>query len=172
MRRGILVALMALLPTAAGAQLSVEFDAVSISVTGATPGGAVAVVTVSREARGGVNHVTRSADLLTADLADGSGKHTFKSDIVKRSVWAVIDVTTGHGLVASPSGAGISRASDEIPGVKVDSTGAASLFVDNAHAVDLTVVRPKVGAWNGRASDGGPADKDEVSDGLLEVDVT
>jgi hypothetical protein len=151
---------------AAPFRVKLETDAVVIS--GMTPKGQVVLLGVTREiGEDDLPTVRRHLEVLTDEDGDGAIRYPVAPDVPIRSLWAVTDLASGdHGAVAPERfrlqqvnwrGRGLERRQDGKDAVE-----------DQRTLLELLVVRPKVGAWILRVSDGDPSDTDGVINGRLE----
>ena len=113
--------------------------------------------------RGAVTYV----DQVLAD-SDGDGVVTLtvQSAVPFRSVFAVVDQTSGGYAVKTPNGFPVLPLLEDgsQPLVMVD--GQRQISVQKSQ-VQMLLVRPGVGVWNRLLSDGRPADGDGLADGKV-----
>jgi len=133
-------------------------------VSGASPGGEVALLSVWREvnARGGTE-----VTLLDEALRDegGDGRVSFDLSHVGRplpelSVWIAVDVTTGDTAFATPSGFKPKLAEARYQGP------AGRVELELSRPVVLWI-RPGLGAFHSRARDGEGRDRDRAANGRV-----
>ena len=170
MRRSLIAISLWLLPGVAVAQLSMSFGTTDVTVSGMTKGGEAALVSLSRDTQGWVASVTPMSALLSDDNGDGSETYVLASQLVKRSVWVAVDVSTGETIVVSPGFSGRQSKIDPSQAIQMGKGGLYSLLLDQRAVLDLTVVRPQRGAWHIRAWDGGTNDSDLDPNGTIQVD--
>ncbi len=170
MRLAASVALLILLGGAsASAQPRLEFAETTVSAVGLTPGGQVLWLGAMREIKGWVPTLQR---VRTLAVADGSGRATFDlaGNVPVKTILAAIDLATGSFAVATPPAypnvVGVPFPSG---GLSFDEAGAATTLRFDGESLDLVVVRPGVGVWSGRATDGGPSDLDRQRDQSVEI---
>ena len=147
-----------------------SFGSSEVTVSGMTKGGSAALVSLTRDVEDWVAKVTPLSALLTDSDGDGSETYELGRSVVKRSVWVVVDVSTGDAIVVSPGLAGVQSKLDPSEAIQRGKGGLYSILADRRNVLDLTVVRPKVGAWHIRAWDGGKNDLDQTADGVIQVD--
>lgn len=157
------------LPASAGAELTVVFDGTQVVVREATPQGGIAVVSIARVSTGWVNRVDTLATLVTDSDGDGIAILELDEPAVDRSIWAVVDVTSGEAIVVSPGMAGIPLEVEALELVKRGQGGVFNELGDDREVLDLAVVRPGEGAWFTRAWDGGTNDQDHQSNGRIRI---
>ena len=149
---------------AAAGALGITFEAKAVVVTGVSPHGQVVWLGVSREFPDGTPLVMRREG-IAAD-ADGSGTVRLALDggVPERSVWVVVDLSTGASAAAPAPGyprreITFSEAQEVYWGLNA-AAGGVETIRDVRGLVDLLVVRPQAGAWGARVGDGGPDDED------------
>lgn len=171
--RGLIFAPMAaafLLPTApAGAAPILSFttpDAIEASAVTAGSDAVILGLYRTREGWLSRNHLTLEA----VRDADGDGNVAWQAaDIAthRRARWAVVDLSSGAAAFGTPSEAA------DAP-LMVDPALATTipgfLRFERA-ALHVLVVRPGVGAWHGRADDGGRVDAGVAHDGIVVLDL-
>jgi hypothetical protein len=165
----LLVALVlaAVVPVRAVAQPAFSFSLTSISISGVTPGGGVAVLGVVRERRGFLGVRERTARRLDDADADGVVTLDYGATVPLRSVWIAVDVTDGAAAVGVPGGASF----DEMPEPAVQRIDPAHVWVSSRTAEAL-LVRPGAtggAAWVLSASDAGTRDADALVNGLIRI---
>lgn len=139
-----------------------------VEVTGITPGGEIALLSVWRqeEAHGGTR-VTLLDEVLQDD--DGDGAVTFEpatlgldlGPIPELSVWVAADVATGDSATATP---GRFR-----PPLGDARRIGPSVEIDLARPVTLWV-RPGLGAFRAHVRDGEARDRDRGADGRVTLE--
>lgn len=150
---------------AAPFRVTLENDAVVVS--GVTLQGQVVLLGVSREiGEDDFHNVRRHLQTLTDEDGDGVIRYTVEG-VPLRSLWAVADLASGNHDAVAPEGFGLRRVNwrGRGPERRQDGKGAVE---DRRTRLELLVVRPKVGAWNLRVSDGDASDGDGAIDGRLE----
>jgi hypothetical protein len=85
--------------------------------------------------------------------------------VPENSIWTVVDLSTGAFAISAPGSFFLDES--PVPGnaFEVGAPGLLNRFRHTFAWVDMVLIRPGVGAWTLRASDGGPGDRDEVADG-------
>lgn len=151
------------------AQLSMSFGVDDVTISGMTKGGATALVSLSRETKEWRTRISRQAMLLVDTDGDGEERQVLDSPVTKRSLWVAVDVATGSAIVVSPGQAGVEAKLDPDKAIVQGPGGLYNLLEDDREVLELTVVRPKVGAWHIRAWDGGTNDADLEPDGTIQV---
>ncbi len=139
--------LLATLP--AVAQLQVQYGAKSLTVSGASPRGDVAVLGVIQSNYRGLESIQKPESIERADAAGSVTVQVARPSF--RSVWLVVDLRTGEFLVSSPPGYPLRQMA--IPPGAIDRTGRS--LANARPSVDVYVVRRGLGAWHSRAADVG-----------------
>lgn len=135
--------------------LNVSFTPATVVVTSEERSHQFVLFAIGIGSHGRAALLTR--EVLTETDTDGDGVITFTPRrIPRRSVWVAVDVENGAYGIASPSG--------ELPsplpvGDEAWRGGRTDLEVARRY-LEVLLVRPRVGAWTKRATDGGPQDDD------------
>ena len=170
MKRVLVVLVLWLLPGVAMAQLTMSFGSSNVTISGMSKGGSVTLVSLTRDVDDWTAKVTPLSALLTDTDGDGSETYELGRSVIKRSLWVAVDMSTGGAIVVSPGLAGVQSKLDPSEAIQLGKGGLYSLLADKRTVLDLTVVRPKVGAWHIRAWDGGKNDADQTADGTILID--
>jgi hypothetical protein len=173
MRLRCVIAFAAILgPSLVSAQPAMSFQTASVDTVGVTPGGAVVWFSVARERPVMITHVVHRQGITLAG-PDGSSTFPLDERVPSRSVWVVVDLSTGEYTVATPAGFPLrdrSPAGRELnPGIARISLGVGNRPTDRARVV---LVRPGVGAWSMTAWDGGDGDADGQTNGAPTLSLT
>ncbi len=131
-----------------------------------TPNGDVLIYGFALEHR---LYESRSVRTLTVVTADGSGTVSYSPlpRLEQRSLWFVIDLTTGALAKAAPGG---SPATFKDLTTDVAEGPSSTRFTRNfATYLDGVLVRPGKGIWTLTAGDGGPNDDDGRPDGAISM---
>ena len=139
------------------------FSESAVEVTGLTPGGQVAYLTVWREQTRIGTEVTLLDEVLADEDGDGSVTLEMDRPLPALSVWAVVDVTTGARRIQSPADFE-PRRREVRPGQFLQPTGLAQVDVPRA---EVLMVRPGEDAFRARLGDGGVDDQDGETDGRV-----
>lgn len=151
--------------SAAPFRVTLEPDAVVVS--GVTAKGKAALLGVTREiGEDDYPTVKRHLEVLLDDDGDGTIRYPMEAGIPMRSVWAVVDLTSGDHDAASPQKFGERRVNWRGRGLQKRSDGRDAVE-DQRTILELLVVRPAAGAWALRVRDGAESDGDGVIDGRL-----
>jgi hypothetical protein len=147
-----------------GADLSVQPN--RIGAQGMSPGGEVIVFGVTLEHAPYASREVRTLATVTAD-ATGFASYAPPGGVHARSVWFMVDATTGAVSSGAPtsSPATITDIAKE-PGHNPGATRFTHGFVD---FMEFLLVRPRRGAWELTVGDGGPADDDGRNDNSVSV---
>jgi hypothetical protein len=163
----ILVFALAAAPVAA-APFRVSLEADAVVASGVTAKGKVALLGVTREiGPDDFPVVKRHLEVLEDDDGDGMIRYPVEQGIPVRSLWAVVDLTSGDSDTVSPAAFGTRRVNWRGHGLRRRGDGKDAVE-DQRTLVELLVVRPAVGAWALRVSDGNGSDGDGRIDGRLE----
>ena len=170
LRRSILTAAACLvLVMPVHAALSVSFNGSVVRVSGVTPRGQVALISVMREAN--AKMITRLNDtqqLLTDSDGDGAVEYDFKKDVPIRSVWAVVDVDSGSSLITAPGEFPTSESLLPAGFVKNAPADEFDTLIGEHMLLHVLWVHPGrggSGVWFMRSADGGANDKDGKTNG-------
>jgi hypothetical protein len=131
------------------AQPVLQVDGTAVLASGLSPGGRVAWVGVARERVGWTSRVSvwQAADAV----ADGAGQTVLDlgRDLPVKSLWVVVDVTTGAFAAASPQEyPWLTEAPFPSAAASLASDRATLLSLrDDREELEVLVVRPKVGVW-------------------------
>lgn len=153
----LLLLLGAALGVSANATASphITLEARAIAASGVTPGGRVIFFGSAHEAQAYVLTYAHWDRTLIGD-AEGNARLVLDHDVSPRSVWAVVDVTTGQfamitnfpqKTLAFPPGA-----------LRRDSSGDVDAIGTPFEVADMLVVRKGTGAWSWTVAEGGPHD--------------
>lgn len=139
------------------------FLASAVEISGISPGGEVAVLTVWREQGGGGSEVNVRDDTLVDEDEDGVVVFELDRSVPELSIWVVVDVATGGREVMSPA-AFEPRRRELRPG---EFRAASQLATLDLSRVEVLMVRPGVGAFRARLGDGSEDDQDGAIDGRV-----
>lgn len=155
----------------AAPELALSFEALEVVASELTPGGDAVFFSVARIPLGDVNQVVRFRGV---ELVDPFGEARFAPEVEGgpgasegvplKSVWAVVDLSTGAYAVGAPSGFFLRQVAFPGRGFEVGAPGLVNRLRHRFSFVDMLVVRPGVGAWWLRAHDVGPHDHDGADD--------
>jgi hypothetical protein len=135
----------------------------SVEITGVTPGGQVALLSVWREQDRIGTLVTLLDEVLADEDGDGAVTLDLERSVPELSVWAVVDVATGSRRIESPE-TFEPRRREVRPGRFLQPAGLAEVGVPRA---EVRVVRPGEDAFRARLGDGGEDDQDGETDGRV-----
>lgn len=163
----LLAALLTSLPAhaevATDPELAASFTDDHLTVTGTTPGGEVAVLTVWRERFPGWSRTTRFSELLSDDDGDGTVELALERELPEGSLWIVTDVANGAYVVATPR----PWPFPELEAAERRLNPSLNTLEVDRETLELLLVRPGEGAWSLTVWDGGTGDDDLVPDGRL-----
>src|SRR5262249_35502411 len=86
-----------------------------------------------------------------------------------RSVWVVVDGTSGGYTIASPL---LIREMDTPGNASPAPNGALRKLTMNRYSTDLFLIRSGSGMWSARLVDGGSGDDDHTVNGHVDADIT
>ena len=139
-----------------------------VVVSGVTAKGEVVLLGVTREiGEDDFPTVKRHLEVLADEDGDGTIRYPVGQAIPLRSLWAVVDLTSGDQDVAAPEKLGVRKVNWRGRGLQKRHDGRDAVE-DQRSLSELLVVRPKVGAWALRVGDGGESDGDGEIDGRVE----
>lgn len=139
-----------------------------VVVSGVTAKGEVVLLGVTREiGSDDFPTVKRHLEVLADEDGDGIIRYPVEQEIPLRSLWAVVDLTSGDQDVAAPEKFGVRKVNWRGRGLQKRPDGRDAVEEQRSLS-ELLVVRPKVGAWALRVGDGAPSDGDGEIDGRLE----
>ncbi len=154
------------LPSDATPSLSVEADRVIAS--GLAAHGEAILLSVSRQRIPWMHRIVHRTDLLTDSDGDGEISLRLDDPVADQSLWILVDLTTGGWIAATPNG-GAPRHVDSVLAADTSRAAGRSEVSADRQQLHLMVVRPGIGAWQARLSDGGASDFDGASDGRLQA---
>jgi hypothetical protein len=142
----------------------IAFEEKALRVSNLTPGGAVVLFVVSREATG---YSTRTVELTQIHTSDASGiaRIELKKPLALRSIVAVVDYETGSYAVVAPPGAPLRFT--ELPRslLKKQNQDEFEQLAVGTDWIEALCVRPRKGVWRSMLVDGGAPDRDGSVDG-------
>lgn len=139
------------------------FSDATVEITGLTPGGRVAYLTVWREQTRIGTVGTLLDEVLVDEDGDGAVTVELERSIPALSVWVAVDVSSGVRVVRSPE-AFEPRRREVRPGEFLRPAGLAQVDVPRA---EVLMVRPGEDAFRARLGDGGVDDQDGETDGRV-----
>lgn len=162
----LVCALISVPASAAPFRVTLEADAVVVS--GVTAKGKAALLGVTREiGEDDYPTVKRHLEVLADEDGDGTIRYPVAPGVPVRSVWAVVDLTSGDHDSISPVKFGERRVNWRGRGLERRSDGRDAVE-DQRTILELLVVRPQAGAWALRVRDGQETDGDGLIDGRLQ----
>jgi len=136
----------------------------TVTATGITPNGNAVFFGIMHGQRGFKSTMVRVDKMLPDDNGDGIVTMTLPTTVPYRSVFAVVDFTTGHYTTVAPAGFEIYPALEQSPVVQ----SGAELMLSIPHpALQMLFVRPNGGVWGQVLVDGSVNDSDGLSDGTV-----
>jgi hypothetical protein len=91
--------------------------------------------------------------------------------IPQKSVWTVVDVSTGSFSVSAPDGFAPSITSLPSNALGRGTNGVLNRLSKAGDYFDILVVQPGTGAWSVTVGDGGASDADGSQDGKVSADL-
>lgn len=147
-------------------ELAITFEESAVLAAELTPGGEALFFSLARIPLGYSQRVERRVESLPVDaLGEAFFEIEEGGPVPEKSVWAVVDLPTGAFAVAAPGTFSLTESPFPGNAFEVGAPGLLNRFRHTFAWVDMVLIRPGVGAWTLRASDGGPGDRDEVADG-------
>jgi hypothetical protein len=143
-----------LLSPSARADVKLTLEQSSITAAGITPGGEAIVFAALIGTYNGHPLLLRQAEIVIDDDRDGSITIPRRVD-VRAAVWTVVDQKTGAFGITSPTG---KVRLLQLAG-QAWRSGVEDLEIDR-DVLEVLLVRPGVGAWTSRISEGGSGDAD------------
>lgn len=138
----------------AGPQVSIEQRSIVVSNT--TPRGRVVFFGMAHEPL--AYSVTYAHRVMTVEAdAAGISRLDLEVDVARRSVWAIVDVTSGRYTVVSTFPLNALPFSPE--SLKRNGQSEPHEVDSPFGMVDILVVRPGTGAWEYSSAEGGPSDE-------------
>lgn len=159
-----LLAVALLLPLPLAAEPLLVATQGEVSAAGLTPGGRVVWFGIVRSLDDGLERLTHVRREATAD-SDGRAVLAVPNPGPAAS-WAVVDVTTGQLASARTDRPAVAATALPAEALQRGPDDGDRLLAERLR-LDLLLVRPGVGAWGGAFGDGGAADEDGQSDGVL-----
>ncbi len=146
---------------------SLDFFPNSVRALSVTPNGCAVFFSVSHETAPWMSHVVPRVVPMVDGDGDGVVNYLANSNLVEKSIWAVVDATTGDVTVDAPDG----YTPQEVLINPYTLIQAGEKLIDSREQLEILIVRPGVGAWHRRIQDGGPADEGLESDGMVMTSV-
>lgn len=162
--------LFLLLPSALQAAPTVTFEPGGVRAGGITAGGKAVLFSVSREGQGFSLRSASREEILEDTDKDGVVLLDLGKAAPFRSIWAVIDLTSGEHTLASPEGY-TPTVIELPPGAlrgNAGGNGKPDRVDDRRYALEVLVVRPGQGAWRQSLGDGDPDDEDGATNGRIQ----
>jgi hypothetical protein len=152
MTRLLFLAGLFLIPLAADAQLQVQYQAKSLTISGGAPRSDVVVIGIIHTNAKGFESIQTPQSIERTDAAGAVTVAVNRPSF--RSVWLIVDLRSGEFIISSPPGYAVRRM--PVPADAIDRTGHSLLH--SFPSADLFIVRKGQGAWHARASEGSRPD--------------
>jgi hypothetical protein len=149
---------------------TLQFDDDGITATRATPGSLVAFAGVSIGSHNFMLTVDKPAALVPVD-ANGQARFDVPGGVNPRSVWLVVDGTSGGYTVWAPPGMVIREMDFPGAGYQTNSKGMAEKIDIDRFRVEAFFIRPGVGIWSSELEDGTAIDQDQIRNGRFTAGV-
>jgi hypothetical protein len=167
-----LFALLVLILTTpmAWSEPEIVFEEDRVVAEGITPFGETVWLGVSRDRPSWRTRVVHRRNVITDSEGQGRVEYELEGGVPQHSIWAVVDLQSGEVAVAVPESYSLRK--PEVPAAVFHHTGMGSveLMGTSFRRADIVVVRPGIGAWAVRASDGSENDIDGGQDGLIWIE--
>ncbi|MEO8277237.1 MAG: hypothetical protein ABI639_13570 [Thermoanaerobaculia bacterium] len=150
--------------------LAIAFGESSIRIEGASRSGEVVWFSIASESSGYASTTVPRSGSGSAD-ARGVATVDLEDRIPPHSIWAAVDLASGAFALATPETYPLRRSALNPEAIQADSSGRSRWLHANRSDLHLLLVRPGVGAWVGRFSDGSSDDADLETDGNLIADL-
>lgn len=151
--------------------LQIAVSSQDVRVTNVTPGGTVVFYSASIANDGGLLRQRKSATMVTDTARAGSVTFSDGRPIPFRSVWVAVEMDSARFVVGGPDGYDLNVRSFPTTHLHGDADGTIGVFDLRQVSGQMLVVRPKSGAWEVGASEGGAADADHARNGKLSLSV-
>ena len=151
--------------------LQIAVSAQDVQVTNVTPGGTVVFYSAGIASDRGVLRLRKAAAMVTDTARAGSVTFSQGQLIPFRSVWIAVEMETGRFTVGGPTGYDLSLRSFPVTHLHGDGDGTIGLADLNQLSGQMLIVRPKSGAWEVVAAEGGMGDADHARNGKLSLSV-
>jgi hypothetical protein len=173
--RAAVIALCLALPFAAAhadpSRLTVVFSPTDVVISGSTPRGDVALIGLMREPLGYYSRVTPVYELLADPDGDGTTRYELEARHAWKSVWGVVDLTTGDYVVARPERSPGKHVEVKGKGLGQGKNGKLSRLEHEGQWLTLLLVKPDGNLFAAMVVDGGPLDQDGENDNVIRVDM-
>ncbi|MBI4914331.1 MAG: hypothetical protein HY825_00655 [Acidobacteria bacterium] len=151
----------------AEAEPTISFEPTAVVVSGVTSGGEVALYGVAHDFRWEYPAILWWARSLIDEKQIGTVSLDLGQGVPEHSLWIAVDMTTGESGFGSPRAGFVRQVDFQGPGVGNGPDGEYTAFRAVGGLVDIVVVRPGTGLWLTKTGDGGAADADGTSDGVV-----
>lgn len=161
--------MIAAIPGRSASPLSIVLGKSDVTISNATSGGTVVLLSCSRSSRKGVLITRRVANALQDDDRDGIVHFAPQTPIELRSVWIAVDVDSGTVATAAPADFPLNVVAVRSDQLRKDAEGELASFEAERSHLTMLLVRPKSGAWIVDGTEGARNDRDGTSNGRLEL---
>jgi hypothetical protein len=147
------------------AQFGIVHGEQSVTISGVTPGGAVAIYVLSRAPRDFESRVQREAWIVRDNDGDGVIHHDVGGPLPVKTISFAADLTTGAFTMATRQGhaPGLLPIGDRL---RYHLAAGRTTVDPTREFYDLVVVRPATGMWQDVVGDGGLRDLDRTTNGI------
>jgi hypothetical protein len=151
--------------------LQIAVSSHDVRIANVTPGGTVVLYSSSIASDGGLLRQRKVATTITDSARIGSVAFASNTPIPFRSVWIAVDLETSRYVVGGPDGYDVSLRPFPSTHLHGDAEGTIGLFDLRQLSGEMLIVRPKTGAWEVVAAEGGTNDGDRARNGKLSLSV-
>ena len=151
-----------------GAAVTVEVSGTKVTASGITPNGQAVFFGMMRARKDDRAFLMRHDSTVTDTDGDGVVTLDLQHTVPWKSVWSVVDFTSGrYGIAAPPGFPRLALRRDEKP---IPLNNGQLTHLDLATTtLELLVVRPGTGAWTQMLGDGTPFDDDKTPNGKVKA---
>jgi hypothetical protein len=138
-----------------------------VEAEGLTPGGDAIWFSVSRERPRWMTKLVTRTEKVSDDDNDGRVELELDNRVSLQSIWFIVDLTTGEYGVAVPDGFLLKRLG--FPEAAIQQAGVIEV---TERDIEALLVRPGIGCWTYRSSDGGARDGDGTTNGRIRASIS
>jgi hypothetical protein len=157
----------------ASAAMTIAFEKEAVLVSGLEPGAEVAWLSLASEPQRYYVRDTRREGIERDDDGDGTVEILLDGEVPPRSVWGIVDLSTGLFEWGAPEGFDLQKLAVPGEGAGRDNQGRLNRLLAHRVGVEALWVRPGKGpgpgggkgVWALTVFDGSPGDRDGAADG-------
>jgi hypothetical protein len=135
-----------------------------------SPGADVVFFGVGLSPHGYSSRLEQWAEVVRGSEGSTSARLELKEPLAYKSMWAIVDLSTGSYALASPAGYTARQAVISRSLLRKGNGDAADLLTERREFVEMLLVTPKQGVWQFTAMDGA-GDDDEKDDGQVSASI-